>query len=252
MIATTPNAVPLPMSSASYVVIDLETTDAPAEAITDALARWKPGGNVKDPEKIAAQRLEAAANIRDKSALLDAAPIVCVAMQTEAAKIVLNGMDGEHYAIDQWQCLGCGHELALLKALRGLLDYYTGPDTVMVGHNLVRFDLPKLRNRFLFHGLRLPAILQPAMAGDDGPRVFDTMRRFRFYSQEHSDALYVTLDTVAASFGVPRPKQVMTGADVPRLHRDGQHHAILTYCCLDAATTARIYSLMSGSAADLE
>jgi hypothetical protein len=60
------------------------------------------------------------------------------------------------------------------------------------------------------------------------------------------------LETVAASFGNPRPKTYLTGADCPRLHREGQTATVLTYCAVDVATTARAYPLLIATAPDLD
>ena len=45
----------------SFVVLDIETGDAPIECVETALQSWKPPANIRDPEKIEARRQEAAA-----------------------------------------------------------------------------------------------------------------------------------------------------------------------------------------------
>ena len=165
--------------------------------------------------------------------------------------IILNGMSAEAPGITGWLCLPCMDEKGLLVALRSILDATTGPDTVLVGQNILGFDLPKLRNAYLRHRLCLPAALRP-MDGESRQPVFDTMREIRFFSMENADERFVSLDTVARVLGIPQPKQVITGADCPRLHREGEHAVILTYCCVDVATTERAFLLMNGEAAELE
>jgi hypothetical protein len=54
----------------------------------------------------------------------------------------------------------------------------------------------------------------------------------------------VSLDTVAAAFQIPRPKAVISGAEVPELARAGRFAEIWIYCCVDVDTTAEIYRLM--------
>ena len=48
------------------------------------------------------------------------------------------------------------------------------------------------------------------------------------------------------------PTQNLTGADCPRLHREGQTATVLTYCAVDVATTARAYPLLTATAPDLD
>jgi hypothetical protein len=281
---------------AAWLVFDLETGDAPEEAVTAALEAWKPGpaaktaeeinaeadhaattwtppSNIKDPAKIEERRnsalekietdrvaalvkieerrAEATARIREKAALLDASPILCVALKTDRLNIVLNGMNSDPPAIEGCDVWPCQNERGLLLALRVLLDENTTPQTVIVGHNVRNFDLPKLRQAFIRHGLKLPEILKPRLRDEERAEVVDTAFLFKSFSMEHRDDFCSSLDTVAATLGIPRPKGVISGADVPRLHRAGEYAAILTYCAVDCACTARAYQLMTSTAPDL-
>lgn len=102
-----PPTVVIPLAPATFVVIDLETGDAPAEAVEQALAGWTPPGNLKDPVKIDARRAEAVEKIRERAALLDASPILCVALQTDRARLIFNGMDHAAPDIDGWPVRPC-------------------------------------------------------------------------------------------------------------------------------------------------
>ncbi len=247
----TTNLIPLPQPAAAWLVLDIETGDAPAEAVAAALESWKAPSNVKDPEKIEARRQEAIAKFNGKAALLDASPILCVALQSDRCRLVLNGMDHSAPAIDGWPVVPCGNERDLLLVLRTWLDTNTGPDTVIVGHNIRNFDLPKLRGAYVRNALKLPAILKPRLRDEERAEVVDTSSLFKAFSMEHRDDFCPSLDTVAASFGIPRPKTHMSGADVPRLAREGQTATLLTYCAIDTTTTARAYLLMTSAAPDL-
>lgn len=233
------------LEPARYIVADCETGFASQTAIDAALEGWKPPKNWK-PETAEAKRAEMAEKAVEKSSLLDASPILCLALKTDRVSILLNGMSADSFDVPGWLVMPCSDEKGLLLALRALLDSATGPDTVIVGHNL-SFDLPKARNAYLRHRLRLPLMLQSA----EQP-LFDTMRQVRHFSMENADERFVSLDTVARVLGIPQPKQVINGQDCPKLHRDGQYAAICTYCCLDVATTERAYLLMSGQSPELE
>ncbi len=250
MFATATPIVPNPI--AAFVCLDIETGDSPAEDVERALENWKPPGNVKDPEKIDARREEAAAKIRERAALLDTSPIFCVAIKTDRAQLILNGMDASAPAIDGWTVTACGDEDGLLRTLRVLLDQFTRQDTLMVGHNLRNFDLPKLRHGYIRHGLKLPAILKPRLRNETPVEVIDTASLFEAFSMEHRDDFCPSLDTVAVSLGIPRPKQHMNGADCPRLYREGQIATVLLYCAVDTATTTRAFQLMIATAPDRE
>lgn len=234
------------LAPAQYAVIDLETGFAPQAAIDAALEGWKPPKNWKE-ETVAAKRAEMAEKAEEKSSLLDAAPIICLALKTDRITVILNGMDAISYEIPGWLCVPCMDEKGLLVALRTILDSSAAPVTIIAGHNILGFDLPKIRNAYLRNRMRLPMALQ-----DHAQPVVDTMLQIRYFSMESADERFVGLDTVARVLGIPQPKQVITGADCPRLHRDGRIAEILTYCCLDVATTERAYLLMTGQAADLE
>lgn len=244
---------PFTEARVTSIVLDLETGDAPAEAVAEAMAGWKAPGNIKDPDKIAQRKKEAAEKLIDQAALLDASPILCVAVQTNgASKALFNGMDASAPEILDWPVIPCGDEKALLIAFRAWLDNATTPDTLIVGHNLREFDLPKLRGAYVRHRLRLPEIFKPRFHKEERAESVDTAALFKAFSMEHRDTFCPSLDTVAASFRIPRPKQHMSGADCPRLYRAGEYATVLTYCAVDVATTAIAYRLMTSQAPDLE
>ena len=244
---------PLPLAPpAAWLVLDIETGDAPAAAIQAAMATWKPPANIKDVSKIEARRVEAAERFREKAALLDASPVLCVAVQTEQDAIVFNGMDNEAYAIDGWQVIPCRDEHGMSMALREWIDRHADALTLIVGHNHRAFDLPKLRSAYVRHRLKLPTILTPKLGNVEKNESVDTMTLFKAFSMENREERFISLDTVAQGLHIPRPKEVLSGSDIPRLYREGQHRAICMYCCVDAATTARAFQLMTALAPDLQ
>ena len=236
----------------SYLVLDLETGDAPTEAVAAALESWKAPSNIKDTAKIESRRAEAATKFAEKAALLDASPILCIALQSNNNRLVLNGMDASAPAIDGWPCIPCGDERGLLLALREFLNSATSEETTIIGHNVRNFDLPKLRHAYVRHNLKLPNIIKPRLGDETKAEVVDTAMLFKAFSMEHRDDFCPSLDVVASSFGIPRPKQHMSGADCPRLYREGEVATVLTYCCVDVATTTRAYLLMTSTAPDLD
>lgn len=244
-VSTTPPVVIAPaLSPAHWVVLDIETGHAPESAIQDALASWKAPKNWKT-ETVEAKRSVAAEGIREKIALLDAAPIICAGVRSsDQGAVMFNGMgDPGIVMLEGWSIETAADERGMLVALGRWLDCIAGPDTSLVGHNVRGFDLPKLRNAYVRHRLALPLCLKPRVFGDAQP-VVDTMSLFKSFSSEHRDDFAVSLDVVCAAFGVPRPKQYMTGADAPRLHAEGRYAEVLTYCAIDIDATAEVYRLM--------
>jgi hypothetical protein len=246
MIATpqTAHVVTLaPAGAARFVVLDLETGDAPEEAIQAAVSAWKAPSNWK-PETVVAKRAEAAERIREHAALLDASPILCAGVRSDQEAILFNGMgDPGPLDLPGWRIETRADECGLLSALGEWLDRHADADTVLVGHNLRAFDLPKLRGGAVRHRLALPSCLRPRDNG--GQPVGDTMTLFKMFSPEHRDDFSVSLDVVCLAFGIPRPKQYVCGADVPRLHAAGRFAEILTYCAIDVDATAEVYRLMT-------
>jgi len=238
---------------ARWLVLDIETGDADEGAVRATMEAWKGPSNWK-PETIERKRQEFAEKAMEKAALLDASPVLCVALTTdEPRRLIISGMGGDKPAVEGWAVDVREDERAMLVRLREVLDACATLGTVIVGHNICGFDMPKLRNAYLRHRLKLPAILAPrVLDGDQAAPVVDTSRLFKAYSMEHRDDFCPGLDTMAAGLGIPRPKEVISGADVPRLHRAGEFAAILTYCAVDTACTARAYLLMTGQADDLQ
>lgn len=232
-----------PAPVAEWLVLDIETGNPDEDSIERAIAAWKPPSNVKDESKIAARREEARVKIREKGALLDSAPILCVAIKSNLGSLVFSSMGAQHQPqIANWLVVALDDERSMLTALAVYLDASVGAETVIAGHNISGFDLPKLRNAFVRHRLPVPRALKPT---EPFQPMWDTMRKFRFYSAEHSDELFVSLDVVAESFGIPKPKTVVTGAEVPRMHQEGKCSEILAYCCVDVEVGTQVYLAMT-------
>lgn len=232
------------MPPAPYIILDTETADAPDVAIAEAIAAWKAPSNWK-PETVEAKRAEYAEKARDKAALLDASPIICVGLRTPSIGLMFSGM-GKGYldAIPGWAgVIEADDEAGMLEALRGWLNTLSNADTCLVGHNCRGFDLPKLRSAFVRHRQPLPDCLRPVTAGPGQP-ISDTMHLFKHFSMEHRDSLYISLDTACRSFGIARPKAIVDGSMVPEMYRAGRYAEILTYCAIDIDSTAELYRLM--------
>lgn len=226
---------------ATRLVIDCETADASPDDIAAAAERYKVPSNIKDMAKREARKGEAAAKLVERAALLDSSPIVCLAAKTETQSVLFNGMDSMCYHVDGWTVLGCSNEKMMLDAFSLWTRSACDENTLVVGHNVMRWDLPKLRVRTVWHRLPLPAILDPAQS------VYDTMKAFRYFSAQNYDEIFVSLDLICATFGLPRKRPLLNGADIPRLYREARYAEICTYNCCDVALTEAVFLLMAGS-----
>lgn len=240
------------MQPSDYVVIDIETGNPGADVIDAAAKKWRPPANIKDPEKIAARRNEAREKIADRGALLDGAPVLCVAVKTPSMGIVFDAMSPEAPEIGSgWLCFSAGDEKSMLLSLREYLDKISNETTIFVGHSIRGFDAPKLRQRYLTYNLALPQILRPAVGDRIRPEMVDTMALGKSFSIEYRDGFGPSLNNLCAAIGVELPKQVITGADVPKMAERGEYEPIITYCAVDCSATERCFLLMTSTAADL-
>lgn len=242
------------LAPAAHVVLDLETGNPPPEVIdaevSQRMAEWTPPGNVKAADKIAEKRAEAERKARERAALMDAAPVLCLALRSEREARLFDAMtpSGEEYTVEGWRVQWCRQERALLLALRDWLNASCSPATVIAGHNINGFDVPKLRARYLAHRLRLPWLLAPDA---ENPRC-DTMREFPRHSAEYRDQRFVSLDAVCKSLGIPRPKQVIDGGDCPGLYQRGEYAAIGIYCCIDVMAAEQAMLLLTDQHPELQ
>ena len=132
-------------------------------------------------------------------------------------------------------------EKKLLRDLSGLLAHK--PKFILCAHNGKEFDFPYLGRRILINGLQLPPQLD--LAGKKPWEVvhYDTMELWKF--GDHKS--YTSLNLLAALFGIPTPKDDITGADVARVYwEDNDLARIAHYCQKDIITTARVLQKFRG------
>ena len=238
------------ITAAKFVALDIETGNAPAEAVENAIDHWKAPKNWK-PETVEKNRAEMATKKRDKAALLDASPILCIACKTDRHGVIFSSMGVELTPINHWTVHAYKNEMEMLIRFREWANMVITPETVIAGHNLTAVDLPKIRNAFIRHRLKLPMFLLPVLRGETSNDIVDTMKLAKSYTMEHRDQLMLSLDTLADILNIERPKQAMSGAEVPAAHERGEFAPILIYCCIDTETTAQAAQLMLGIANNL-
>lgn len=229
--------------TASYCVIDIETADAPEEAVEAAAQSWKAPSNWGE-EAAENGRKKHMAKLASGAALLDHAPIICVGIATNRERIVFHAMaKALEFKDETWACIPCdaSEEVLMLHTAQYLLEV-AGEETVLAGHGVARFDLPKLRNAMARHNVALP----PCLAVRNRYEVFDFEHKLKYFSAEHSGNKFPSFGDVMRCLGIWSHKGLVTGADVPKLYRAGEHEAILRYNLLDIINEETAYKMMSG------
>lgn len=232
--------------TARLLALDIETGNAPIESVEAAIENLTAPKNLKDPEKIAAKLSEMKAKRAERAALLDDSPILCIAVRTDFNAVIFDSMNATDVDITNWQAIHAPDEKTMLQAFRMWADDAVTPDTVISGHNCKAFDLPKIRNAFIRHRLKLPLFLTPALRNEASCEVIDTMNLAKAFTMQHRFNDFISLDTLADILKIERPKQAMSGADVPAAYERGEIAPILIYCAIDTETTAQAAQLMLG------
>lgn len=240
---------------AKHIALDIETGNADSDGLEISQRFAKAPSNIKDEEKAAAALDAKRLKLAQKSALLDAAPIACVVMVTESQQAVfyhkgqpwpkamkqikgIRGFEGE--------ILCSADEREMLVGIRNWLDRRASPESIVIGHNLRDFDIPKLRIAYVRHRLQMPKVLAPE-AKDLGVELYDTMKKFLWnFTVEKSGDQYVALEEMLVRLGIPQHKSHLHGEDVPNYVADGKALDVLTYCWADCVATYAAFRLLTG------
>lgn len=243
-----------PAVGARHLCTDIETGNASEKAIDMAADLYKPPSNMKDEKKIAEKEAEALVKIREKSALLDLAPIYVVGMMTETEAVLFHHIQSKKKVASLKNIpaavYGFKDERTMLGAVREWVDPRFTPNQVIVGHNIKEFDLPKLRGGFVRNRLVLPKVLHPA-ARDGGVTVFDTMKEFLYnFTAELAGDRYVSQEEMVARLGIPGHKHRLKGSEIPGMIANGKAEEVLAYNYLDFAEAYAAFLAMTGQYKD--
>lgn len=221
-----------------YVVLDIETTAGePVEAEVWARRTWNPSRTWK-AVTIGERYLEVVAKKEQQLALLDSASIVSVALKTPAECTVIHRLAVEGMRLPGVTFEACPDERTVLEKVAQLFSC-CDQQTVLVGHNILGFDLPKLRRRMVECGVRLPL----CFVGREQP-VFDTMREWRHFTVD--DRVFIGLDEILECCGLDNHKQLLDGAQVPDLFSSGRHAEIAAYAAADVLAEWNVFLIMTG------
>lgn len=133
--------------------------------------------------------------------------------------------------------------------LQGFIDmcnesFGSGKLMLMCGHNAKEFDFPFIARRILINGLKLPAPLN--IAGKKPWEIphLDTMELWKFGDFK----AYTSLNLLTHVFGIPTPKDDISGADVSRVYyEEGDLKRIVTYCEKDVVALINLFLKFQGN-----
>jgi predicted PolB exonuclease-like 3'-5' exonuclease len=214
------------------VYIDIETLPTMRDDIKAELrANLKPPGQYKKPESIAEWFEREGAEALDQ----------------EYRKTALDGAYGEIIVIgvaidDEDPITFSGDEETTLPQFNQFLDSILHPyDTLVVGHNVVQFDLRFMMHRYMIRGIKPHTVIRRAAQAKpwDSEKVFDTMVQWAGAGNR------VSLDKLCKAFSIPSPKGDIDGSKVMDYVRDGRLEEVALYCEKDVEATRQIYKRMT-------
>jgi len=213
----------------STLYLDIETIPDQRPGALEAIRETiTPPATYKKPESIAAWM--------DKNADAEA--------ETKWRKTALDGSRGEicviGYAINDGPpdaIHGDSEQIILETFARHLAEKGVDPYPIIVGHNVIDFDLRFLWQRSVINGIR------PYLDMRIGTRypvdVFDTMKSWCGFGNR------ISLDNLCAALGVESPKGEITGATVWDHVNAGNIEGVAEYCCHDIIATRECHQKMS-------
>jgi 3'-5' exonuclease len=132
-------------------------------------------------------------------------------------------------------------EANLLEDFCDLLNrYFNSPEKFAIcGHNIKEFDVPYICRRMLVNQLPFPRMLDIAGRKPwETKHLIDTLELWKFGDIKN----YTSLRLLTALFGIPSPKDDISGADVATVYwEDRDLERIAAYCEKDVLATAQLY-----------
>ncbi len=135
-------------------------------------------------------------------------------------------------------------EKILLTDFANLLrKHYARPEHRLCGHNIKEFDIPFIARRMIINSVQLPNMLD--IAGKKPWEIphLDTMELWKFGDYKS----YTSLVLLAASLGIPTPKDDIDGSMVAHVYYTEKNlPRIVTYCQKDVFTVAQVLRRFRG------
>lgn len=133
---------------------------------------------------------------------------------------------------------GHDEEKLLTDFAKLLNNHYENENQLLCGHNGKEFDFPYIARRMLINRISLPKIINIAGKKPWEIKHLDTMELWKFGDYKN----YTSLDLLTAVFGIPSPKDDISGADVWKVYwQDNDLERIKTYCEKDVISLVQLF-----------
>lgn len=135
-------------------------------------------------------------------------------------------------------------EKQLLTEFCDLLNnHYNTPRHALCGHNGKEFDFPFIARRLLINGMELPGMLDIAGKKPWEIQHLDTLELWKFGDYKH----FTSLSLLTHIFGIPTPKDDISGADVARVYyEENDVERIKVYCQKDVVALIQLFLKFRG------
>ena len=171
------------------------------------------------------------------------------AILAEFAKVVCISTGYFKKENNQWQLrlksFYSENEKEVLESFTKMLEQLHAKNSrwIFTGHNIKEFDIPFLSRRMLVNNIAIPSYIDfQNMKPWDTP-VLDTLHLWRFGDYKH----YTSLKLLAATLGVPSPKDDIDGSKVGEVFWEEKNlERIAIYCQKDVATVANVLLRFKG------
>lgn len=137
-------------------------------------------------------------------------------------------------------------EKKLLQEFCDLLnEHYNTPRHLLCGHNGKEFDFPFIARRLLINGMDLPGLLDIAGKKPWEIQHLDTLELWKFGDYKH----FTSLSLLTHIFGIPTPKDDISGADVAWVYyEENDLERIRIYCQKDVIALIQLFLKFRGEA----
>lgn len=129
-------------------------------------------------------------------------------------------------------------EETLLKQFKQLLEDHPEDFQILCAHNGKEFDFPFICRRMLVNGIKIPAVLDIAGKKPWEVAHLDTMQLWKFGDYK----AYTKLALLCHIFGIPTPKDDISGADVAKVYYEENNlERIKIYCEKDVVALIQVF-----------
>lgn len=152
-------------------------------------------------------------------------------------------MEGNQLEFRVKSFYGDDEKIVLQEFSQLIIRHFNTPQHLLCAHNGKEFDFPYIARRMLILGLEIPTILNLAGKKPWEVQHLDTMELWKFGDFKN----YTSLKLLAASFGIPTPKDDIDGSMVGDVYyKENDLERIKVYCEKDTLTVAQLILRFQG------